>query len=262
MDLGSTQKPRVHLGGLSTKQLAFVVVAGLVVVGGIALRAGNFFGEPADVEKAPVAVDAASPEAATAPQTATVPKAPAAPEAAAAPEPPAAPVVETTPEPIAETPPATQEAATSPSEPVTPAGEAGDAAQPTEPPLPDESTILVARRPVELLAGPSPSATVMYGFPAGRPFRVIGQEGGYVQIRDEKSGASGWIDKTALAAPPPRVPVVTTRSRPKPAGAGGRSSPKPSPDTSIADELETAVEPPKRPGLFGGDGLFGGIFRN
>ena len=45
----------------------------------------------------------------------------------------------------------------------------------------------------------------MYGFPAGRPFRVIGREAGFVQIQDLKSSASGWIDEAALA-PPPRRP--------------------------------------------------------
>ena len=254
MDLGPTRKPPVHLGGLSSKQLAFVIVAGLVLVGGIILRNVDFSGEPAGEEKAPVAVEASPPKA--------VPPEVASPNIAepVRETPPAtAPAVPTTAEPVPETPPATQEAATAPSEPVE---QVGDAAEQTEPPLPDESMILVARRPVELLAGPSADATVMYGFPAGRPFRVIGQEGGFVQIRDEQSGASGWIDKAALAAPPPRAPVVTKRSRPKPAGGRRRSSPKPKPDTSIADELERAVEPPKRPGLFGGDGLFGGIFRN
>ncbi|ODR99751.1 hypothetical protein AUC69_09115 [Methyloceanibacter superfactus] len=50
--------------------------------------------------------------------------------------------------------------------------------------LPGAGLMLVARRPVELLASPSPSAAVMFGFPAGRPFRVIGQEGGFAHIRD------------------------------------------------------------------------------
>jgi SH3-like domain-containing protein len=177
-----------------------------------------------------------------------------------------APVVKTNTERLPATPPATQEAATPPSPPVE---QSTDAAQQTgeaaEPSLPGEDMILVARRPVELLASPSADASVMFGFPAGRPFRVIGEEGGFVQIRDEKSGASGWIDKSALAAAPPRVPVVTTRSRPKPDAGGRRSSPKRNArqtNTSIADELEPTVKPPKRPGLFGGgDGLFGGIFR-
>jgi hypothetical protein len=252
MDLGPTQKPPVNIGGLSSKQLMFLGIAGVILVVGVVLR-NVFSGEPDGKETAPVAVEAA-------------PSVPAEPMADTA------PVVKTNTERLPATPPATQEAATPPSPPVE---QSTDAAQQTgeaaEPSLPGEDMILVARRPVELLASPSADASVMFGFPAGRPFRVIGEEGGFVQIRDEKSSASGWIDKSALAAPPPRVPVVTTRSRPKPdAGgrkpdAGGReSSPKRNArqtNTSIADGPESTVKPPKRPGLFGGDGLFGGIFR-
>jgi hypothetical protein len=258
MKLGPTQKPKVHLGGLSSKQAAFLGVAGLVLVGGLILR--NFISsdEPPGEETAPVVVGASTPEADT---------------------PEAAPVEKLTTERLPETPPATQETATAPSEPVgDAAGQAqqtGDAAE--KPPLvgdaadqslPDADMILVARRPVELLAEPSADATVMFGFPAGRPFRVIGREAGFVQIQDEKSGARGWIDEAALAAAPPRAPVITRRSSTKPtrrsstkpAGGGRRSSSKP--DSSIVDERERSVEPPKRPGLFGGGGLFGGIFRN
>jgi SH3-like domain-containing protein len=245
MDLGPTQKPPVHIGGLSSKQLMFLGIAGVILVVGVVLR-NVFSGEPDGKETAPVAVEAA-------------PSVPAEPMADTA------PVVKTNTERLPATPPATQEAATPPSPPVE---QSTDAAQQTgeaaEPSLPGEDMLLVARRPVELLASPSTDASVMFGFPAGRPFRVIGEEGGFVQIRDEKSGASGWIDKSALAAAPPRVPVVTTRSRLKPDAGGRRSSPKRNArqtNTSIADELEPTVKPPKRPGLFGGDGLFGGIFR-
>jgi len=248
MDLGPTQKTPVHIGGLSSKQLMFLGIAGVILVVGVVLR-NVFSGEPDGKETAPVAVEAA-------------PSVPAEPMADTA------PVVKTNTERLPATPPATQGAATPPSPPVE---QSTDAAQQTgeaaEPSLPGEDMILVARRPVELLASPSTDASVMFGFPAGRPFRVIGEEGGFVQIRDEKSGASGWIDKSVLAAAPPRVPVVTTRSRPKPDAGGRGSSPKRNArqtkktNTSIADELESTVKPPKRPGLFGGDGLLGGIFR-
>lgn len=248
MDLGPTQKPPVHIGGLSSKQLMFLGIAGVILVVGVVLR-NVFSGEPDGKETAPVAVEAA-------------PSVPAEPMADTA------PVVKTNTERLPAPPPTTQEAATPPSPPVE---QSTDAAQQTgeaaEPSLPGEDMILVARRPVELLASPSTDASVMFGFPAGRPFRVIGEEGGFVQIRDEKSGASGWIDKSALAAAPPRVPVVTTRSRPKPDAGGRGSSPKRNArqtrqtNTSTADELEPTVRPPKRPGLFGGDGILGGIFR-
>ena len=240
MDLGPTHKPPVHFGGLSSKQLIFLGIAGVILVVGVVLRNVVSSDEPAGEETTPVAVEAAPP----APKT-------------------------TSERLLPETPPATQEAATPPSPPVEQTGEAvqqtgdqqaGDAAEPA---LPGSDMILVARRPVELLSEPSTDGAVMFGFPAGRPFRVIGEENGFVQIKDEKSGASGWIDKSALAAPPPRAPVVTTRARPKP-GAGGRgASPRRNAgqsDSAVADELQSAVEPPKRPGLFGGGGIFGGLF--
>jgi Bacterial SH3 domain len=251
MDLGPT-KPQPKLGRFSLKQVAFFGVAGLILVVGIALRAGHYIGGPAGEDKAPAAVETSTP------QTTTVPEAAKAPESAPAP-------VETTAEPDPETPPATQEAATPPGEPVE---QTGDAAQQTGPDgdaaeqLPGGGMMLVARRPVELLAGPSPSAAVMFGFPAGRPFRVIGQEGGFAHIRDLKSGATGWIDKEALAPPAPLATAPPPRAAP---AAGGQkpskaSAPKAAPkETPVAEESAPAAEPRKR-GLFGGDGLFGGLF--
>jgi hypothetical protein len=114
----------------------------------------------------------------------------------------------------------------------------------------------------------------MYGFPAGRPFRVIGRDGGFAQIQDLKSGASGWIDEAALA-PPPRAPAVSTPSQPKPAAVSRKSAkpstdPKPKAtkkDSQVTADSEAATEPDpvqthRRPGLFGRGGLFGGIFGN
>ena len=112
----------------------------------------------------------------------------------------------------------------------------------------------------------------MYGFPAGRPFRVIGRDGSFAHIQDLKSGASGWIDEAALA-PPPSVPAVSAPSQPKP-GAVSRKSAKPSADpkpkatkkdSQVTADSEAATESDsvqKRPGLFGRGGLFGGIFGN
>ncbi len=245
MDLGSPQKTPSMLGGVISKKHAFLIVAGLVLVVGIGLRASHYFGEPAGEATAPAAVDAtplegnASPEAVAAPESAKGPEVPAlppaaAPEAAALPEPaatpePAAPsIIDTTSEPVPETPPAAREAATTPSEPADAAGQA-------EPSLPDAGMILVARKPVELLASPSPSATVMFGFPAGRPFRVIGEEAGFAHIRDLKSGTTGWIDKAALAPPPPLATSAPPRATP--ATGGGKpstasSGPKPKATTN------------------------------
>lgn len=232
MKLGTTQKPKVHLGGLSSKQAAFLGMAGLVLVGGLVLRS-IYLSDGED--SAPVATEAS--------QTDTAP----------------VPALAATEDRLTDTVPGTPEAAALPAQP---AEQPGDTAQQTGDELPNADMILVARRPVELLAEPSADATVMFGFPAGRPFRVIGEKNGFVEIRDEKSGANGWIDKTALAAPPPRAPVVTRRSSPGSAAGGRRTSPR-KPDTAIVDELQTAVEPPKqRPGLFGGGGILGGLFRN
>ncbi len=74
--------------------------------------------------------------------------------------------------------------------------------------------ILVSKQPIKLLAGPSSSAAVLYGFPAGRRFRLIGQQSGFAQIQAVKSGAKGWIDEVALGQSP-AVPVATALPEPK-----------------------------------------------
>ena len=136
----------------------------------------------------------------------------------------------------------------------------------------DKGMILVSKRPIEMLARPSSSAVVMYGFPPGRRFRLIGHESGFAQIKDLKSGATGWIDEAALA-PAPGSPAVSSPSQPKPVAASRKSAepstaPKPkatkkdSQVTAGSEETAEPVQTPKRPGLFGGGGLFGGIFGN
>jgi hypothetical protein len=277
MDLEAARKSLSKRSAFSTKKIAFVVAAGLVLVGGIALRAGHYFGEtPPQTE--PAAVEAPAPEA-TAPEAAPAAPAPEAAPAAPAPEVASPPPTATT-EALPATPPATQEAAPATTAPT---GPAADTAEQTGPEndavgqseqadLPGAGMILVARKPVQVLASPSASAPAMYGFPAGRPFRVIGREGGFVQIKDLKSSASGWIDETALAAPPP-APALAAPSPAKP-GAVSRKPATASADTKpkaakkgapIADDSEPAAEPDvdqprQRPGLFGRGGLFGGIF--
>src|SRR5262249_2438591 len=101
-------------------------------------------------------------------------------------------------------------------EPIKEPGQAEEAVEHSEQPDPAGSgMILVSRQPIGLLASPSPSASVLYGFPAGRPFRVIGHDGGFAHIQDLKSSASGWIDEAALEGPP-RVPVASAYPQPKP----------------------------------------------
>ena len=267
MDLEVVRKSLSKRNAFSTKKIAFVAIAGLVLVAGIGLRASHYLGgTPAENE--PAAVEAPAP--APAPIAAPV----SAPEAAS---PPTTEPAESVPE----TAPATQEAAPAPSETT---GQAGDAAEQAAPEgdtveqseqadLPGAGMILVARKPVAVLASPSASAPAMYGFPAGRPFRVIGREGGFVQIKDLKSSASGWIDEAALAAPPPSAPTVAAPSQSKP-GADNRkpatasADPKPKAAKkgapSVADS-EPAAEPDpvqarRPPVLFGRGGFFGGIF--
>ena len=148
------------------------------------------------------------------------------------------------------------------------AGEAVEHAEQPEPP--GSGMILVSRQPIGVLASPSSSAPTMYGFPAGRPFRVIGRDGGFAHIQDLKSSASGWIDEAALA-PPPSVPAVSAPSQPKPSQLAAKpanpsADPKPKAtknDSQVTADSEAATQPDRRrPGLFGRGGVFGGIFGN
>ncbi len=77
----------------------------------------------------------------------------------------------------------------------------------------DAGMILIAKHPIQMLAQPSSSAAVLYGFPSGRRFRLISQQSGFAQIQDVKSGATGWIDEAALGQSPQKA--VTVRSEPK-----------------------------------------------
>jgi hypothetical protein len=250
--------PTSKWSACSAKQIAFLVVVGLALVVGIVLRSGKFFGEPGAERNAPVTV-AAPPPPATAP----------------------VPPVETTESPI-KTPASAQESG-APNEQQSAApndreqtGEAadrteqanetvGDAGQPESA---GSGPILVSRQPIAMLASPSSSAPTLYGFPAGRPFRVIGHNGGFAQIKDLRSGATGWINEAALA-PAPGSPAVSSPSQPKPSVASRKSaepSTAPKPKAAKKDSQVTAgsepVQTPKRPGLFGGGGLLGGIFGN
>ena len=198
MDLEVARKALSKRSKFSPKRVAFFVVAGLCLVGGILLRSGQYFAQPEVELKAPVAV------------------APSPPPVAAT---PAEEATESVPEP----PPPAQDTVTAPTENVEPTGkaveapeQADEAVENAEQPEPSDSgMILVSRQPVAVLASPSSSAPTMYGFPAGRPFRVIGHDGSFAHIQDLKSSASGWIDEAALA-PPPRVPAASVPSQTKP----------------------------------------------
>jgi len=259
MDLEAARKSLSKQSRFSPKKIAFGVVVGLVFVTGIGLRVRHYLddapaqNEPAAVE-APVAVPPPAPEASPTPPAETTESIPA----------PTLPAE--TNQSLPATAPSTQEASPAPAE------QAGDTAgQTDQADLPGAGMILVSRKPVEVRSGPSASAPAMYGFPAGRPFRVVGREAGFVQIQDLKSSASGWIDEAALAPPPSRSVAAPPASKPgaldrKPATAAAdpklkvgkkaapvnvASEPAPDPDPAAA---------PRRPGLLGG--LFGGIFGN
>jgi hypothetical protein len=248
----------------SAKRVAFLAIAGLCLVAGILLRSGQYFAPPEVEQNAPVA-PSPSPAAATS-------------------------AVEPT-ESVPQPPAPAQETATAPNEQkeeaVEEPAQTGEAVEQAEQPQ-GSAMILVSRQPIAMLASPSSSASVLYGFPAGRAFRLISRDGGFAQIQDMKSGASGWIDEAALA-PPPRVPVASAHLQPRPYSVS-RISPVDSArpmsqpysvsripshpstgtkqkatknDNKATADSEAATQPVrKRPGLFGRGGLFGGIFGN
>jgi len=259
MDLDEARRALSKRGAFSSKRVAFFVVAGLCLAAGIVLHAGQYFSQPSE-QNAPVAVAARPPPAATS----AIPQTPPPTAATSA---------------VPEATPLAQETATAPNAQAEQTGEAveqfGETVEPAEQPEPQGSgMILVSRQPVAVLASPSSSAPALYGFPAGRPFRVIGRDGGFAHIQDLRSSASGWIDEAALALPP-RRPAVSAPSQPRPSAvsrkpANPSADPKPKAsrkDSRITADSEAAtqedpVQTRKRPGLFGRGGVFGGIFRN
>jgi hypothetical protein len=274
MDLEAARKSLSKQSAFPTKKIAFAAVVGLVLVAGIGLRASQYFGEAPSASE-PVAIEAPVPAAVPSPEPAPI----AAPEAAAPrTDEPAESVAKTAP-----AAPAAQDAAPAPSEPAEQAGDAVEQAAPEDDAveqteqvdLPGAGMILVARKPVQVLASPSASAPAMYGFPAGRPFRVIGRQGGFVQIKDLRSSASGWIEEAALAAPPPSAPSVAAPSQakpgavtrkpapvsvdPKPKSAAKKAAPATA-DSEPAAEPGDSVQARRPPVLFGRGGFFGGIF--
>jgi hypothetical protein len=76
----------------------------------------------------------------------------------------------------------------------------------------DAASIAVASRPTLVRSGPSETAAMLYGFPAGREVRVMGTEAGFAQIKDVESGAQGWVEKSALASG-----MLTASIEPRPA---------------------------------------------
>jgi hypothetical protein len=265
MDLEAARKAQSKRSRFSHKHVAFFGLVGVCLVAGVLLRSGLV----SEVEQnAPVAVTPSPPPVAmpavratkSMPQPEVDQKKPAAPTPSPAPTTTTSAGEETGTVPRSSLPP---QAMTAPNEQADPTAETV-----SEPELP--GIVLVAKQPVEVRASPSHSAPTLYGFPAGRPFRVIGREGGFAHIQDLKSSASGWIDEAALALPP-RAPTTSAPVQPsafstdvKPNRPSGGPRPRATQkDGTITADTEAAPKPDrKRSGLFGRVGLFGGIFRN
>jgi hypothetical protein len=262
MDLEAARKALSKRSTISSKRVAFFVVAGVCIIAGIVLHSGAYFTQPQVEQNAPAAIAPSPPPAtATPPVEATESMLPQ--------------VQQNAPAEVAPEAPPAAAMSTAPTEGAEPTGEVVDEPMPeldeqAESDIPTSGIILVARRPVEVLASPSSSAPALYGFPAGRPFRVIGREGGFAHIQDLKSSASGWIDEAALARPP-RDPEASAPAQPRSFSVGRKpttSSPGPKPKTTQKDRPvtagpEAAAQPERnRPGLFGRGGLFGGILGN
>lgn len=143
--------------------------------------------------------------------------------------------------------------------PTSPIAKNGDAVDPAEPTGPTGSGMIpVSKRSIEVLAGASSSASALYGFPAGRPFRLIGRNAGFAQIQDLKSGAAGRTDETALAvAPSVAVAPVPSESP----ATSVPSEPRPAPLNQTAERRDIFGSGPT-----GGQGvlsgLLGGVFGN
>jgi hypothetical protein len=139
-------------------------------------------------------------------------------------------------------------------------------------PVPLSGKIVVSKSPIEILASPSGSASALYGFPAGRPFRVLGGNGDYVKVQDVRSGASGWIEEAALEPAPPPEPMATptpstTKTMTQAPTPSANQAPTPRKQRSSSDTATVAVQPKPKPpptrerrGLFGGNGPFRGLF--
>jgi hypothetical protein len=251
MDLEAARKALSKRNTFYSKRVVFFGVVGLCLFAGVLLRLG--FVLQSEVEQNAPVTDAASP-----PPTAT--------PAVEATKSVSQPVVEQNAPGAAVAPPlatattAVENGVTASTEQVEASGNtvgelkpAGEADEHAEAELPGSGTILVARRPVEVLASPSSSAPALYGFPAGRPFRVIGRQGGFAHIQDLRSSASGWIDEAALAEPPP-APAASAPVQSKTFSTSGKPMRE--------DSTVTANPGITNHGLFDRGGLFGGIFGN
>jgi len=274
---------------LPNKRIAFIALAALLLAGGAIWRVAYYVNAPqapAPEATSPEAAspqaspEAASPEAApanSAAKTDLPPPQPAAKEAepaTAALPPPQAPSPQV-PSPQVPSPQAAAPEAASPSEQAEGSPSSAPSTDATQQGTESSGPILVSKRPVQVLAGPSSTSPALYGFPSGRPFRLIGHQGNFAQIKDLRSGASGWIDETALAELPPAAASRSSGSSPSLSSSPSQSrsvassQPQGAPKSRAAskggqisanqpDTTDTDTGPTRRPGLLGG--IFGGIF--
>ena len=113
---------------------------------------------------------------------------------------------------------------------------------------PSSSMRFLTKAPVKVLASPSSSASVLYGFPPGRPVLLIGRDAGFAQIQDLNSGATGWIDENALEESAPSAAASVT------------SEPTLAPSTTASTHQDARPRP--RPTVRQGpiSGFLGGLF--
>ena len=219
----------------SSKRIAFLVIVGLALIAGIVLRSSHYFTKSEVEQNAPVEVAPSPPPAATTTESVPQPTSP--------PSGPATPPVGPT-DSVSQSPAPVQELATGPNEQKEPTGEGIKE--------PGQAEEAVDRRPLHLsgrsalpreaaLEGP-PRVPVASAYPQPKPYSVS-----RIPPRDSWAGSK---------------PKATKNDSTATAGTGPKSKVTKNNSTATA-QSELATQPVrKRPGLFGGGGLFGGIFGN
>lgn len=74
---------------------------------------------------------------------------------------------------------------------------------------------------------PSEDAPMLYAFPQGRELRVVAMNDGFAQIEDVRSGADGWVDKSALASNMMTASIDKQKSKPVRQAKAEIKTPKP-----------------------------------
>lgn len=116
---------------------------------------------------------------------------------------------------------------------------------PDQGPMEEEEWAHVIAGTADMRSEPSLNSQLIYALPAGWQVRVISREAGWVQVQDANSGASGWVEATAIA------PGAGPNARP----GYGAYPPRPGdPYRRYADEVYPYGPPPwqRRRDEFGG----------